>query len=251
MQFKPRCDFTLDDVVLLRLAKPGRLCRVSTQSAQWVSTSRTLRRSGFGATGSAVDAALASSDVSDYLLSNLIPTTPDDPGAAATPLPEFEALKPLSKNASSSAREHVQKSLQKQWVELSSWWVRRMVAVENPVGEKLTLLWHNHFATSVKKVRNSTLMAIQNEKLRTLCLGDFGTMAYAMLTDAAMLRWLDGPTNSVGAANENLAREFMELFALGHGNGYSEKDVKEGARALTGWYFERDGSTAVESSTLR
>jgi uncharacterized protein (DUF1800 family) len=72
------------------------------------------------------------------------------------------------------------------------------------------------------------------QKLRTLKLGDFRTLAFAMLTDAAMMQWLDAQTNTAKSANENLAREFMELFALGHGNGYTESDVRNGARALTG-----------------
>ena len=78
-------------------------------------------------------------------------------------------------------------------------------------------------------------MAAQNQKLRTQSLGDFRTLAYSMLTDAAMMRWLDAQTSTAKAPNENLTREFMELFALGHGNGYSEDDVRQGARALTGW----------------
>jgi uncharacterized protein (DUF1800 family) len=88
-------------------------------------------------------------------------------------------------------------------------------------------------------------MAAQNEKIRSLCIGDFRTLALAMLTDAAMVRWLDGQLNRVGAPNENLAREFLELFALGHGQGYSERDVREGARALTGWRIQPDGSTVL------
>jgi uncharacterized protein (DUF1800 family) len=84
-------------------------------------------------------------------------------------------------------------------------------------------------------------MAAQNQKLRSLSLGDFRKLAYAMLTDAATLHWLDGQSNSVKAPNENLAREFMELFTLGHGDGYTEDDVREGARALTGWVI-RPGS---------
>ena len=114
-------------------------------------------------------------------------------------------------------------------------------AVADPIHEKLTLLWHNHFATSAQKVRVATWMAAQNQKLRALKLGDFSTLAYSMLTDAAMLRWLDGQSNTAKAANENLAREFMEFFALGHGNGYTEADVRDGARALTGWLISRDG----------
>src|SRR6201999_1981467 len=128
---------------------------------------------------------------------------------------------------------------------LSDWWLHRMVSVGQPVHEKLTLLWHNHFATSAQKVRVAAHMAAQNQKLRTLSLGDFRSFAYAMLTDAAMLRWLDGQTNTAKAPNENLAREFMELFALGHGNGYTEGDVRAGARALTGWVIGADGRAAL------
>jgi uncharacterized protein (DUF1800 family) len=120
-----------------------------------------------------------------------------------------------------------------------------MVSVGQPIGEKLTLLWHNHFATSAQKVRAAAYMAAQNQKLRTLSLGDFRTLAYSMLTDAAMLRWLDGRSNTAKAPNENLAREFMELFALGHGNGYTEDDVRAGARALTGWVIDANGRTSM------
>jgi uncharacterized protein (DUF1800 family) len=129
--------------------------------------------------------------------------------------------------------------------ELTSWWVRRMATVQEPIHEKLTLVWHNHFATSAKKANAAEWMGLQNQKLRTLKLGDFRDLAYAMLTDAAMLYWLDGVRNSAGAPNENLSREFMELFTLGHADGYTELDVREGARALTGWFIGHGGQTAM------
>jgi uncharacterized protein (DUF1800 family) len=129
--------------------------------------------------------------------------------------------------------------------ELVSWWMRRIAAVRQPLHEKLTLLWHNHFAVSADKVRVAELMARQNAKLRNLKLGDFRTLAYAMLTDEAMNHWLDGIRNTREAPNENLSREFMELFTLGHGNGYTETDVREGARALTGRYVLPGGVTGV------
>ena len=88
-------------------------------------------------------------------------------------------------------------------------------------------------------------MGEQNRKLRRYMLGDFRDLAYAMLTDAAMLWWLDGRDNIAASPNENLSREFMELFALGHANGYSETDVREGARALTGWKTTPDAATSV------
>jgi uncharacterized protein (DUF1800 family) len=120
-----------------------------------------------------------------------------------------------------------------------------MAAVDEPIHEKLTLVWHNHFATSAMKVPVAEWMGLQNQKLRTLKLGDFRTLASAMLTDAAILYWLDGVGNSAGAPNENLSREFMELFTLGHANGYTETDVREGARALTGWFIDYGGQTAI------
>ena len=91
-------------------------------------------------------------------------------------------------------------------------------------------------------------MGKQNQKLRALKLGDFHTLAYAMLTDAAMLFWLDSVRNSAGAANENLSREFMELFTLGHGNGHSEDDVRQGARALTGWFIGPGGKAEIATA---
>jgi uncharacterized protein (DUF1800 family) len=116
------------------------------------------------------------------------------------------------------------------------------------VPEKLTFIWHNHFATAATKVRSAASMLGQNQAQRSEGRGNFRTLALAMLTDPAMLFWLDGQKNIAGSPNENLSREFMELFTLGHGNGYTEQDVKDGARALTGWSIDRTGtSTFVQS----
>ncbi len=189
-----------------------------------------LRRSGFGATGTAIDAAVGR-DRAAYLdeVLNLDPAT--DPGAIATPMGSFAT--PALPASEASTGPFVNAMLA-QMQELSGWWIRRMVAVRQPIHEKLTFVWHNHFATSVEKVVAAEFMAAQNQTLRTHALGDFRDLAYAMLTDSAMLRWLDGLGNTKDAPNENLSREFMELFALGHDNGYTERDVREGARALTG-----------------
>jgi uncharacterized protein (DUF1800 family) len=214
------------------------------QSAQWVTTARVLRRAGFGVTGPEVD-ALVSRDWPGYVDAMLAANPDADPGAVATPMPTLEPPRAPGKGATLAARKEFGRQLFEQAGVLSGWWLRRMVAVQQPVHEKLTLLWHNHFATSAQKVRVAAYMAAQNQKLRTLSLGDFRTLAYTMLTDAAMLRWLDGQSNTAKAPNENLAREFMELFALGHGNGYTEDDVRAGARALTGWVIGADGRTSV------
>jgi uncharacterized protein (DUF1800 family) len=214
------------------------------QSDGWITTARVLRRTGFGVTGTQVD-AVAAQNWSKYVDDALGADPEADPGARATPMPSLAAPRGPGKGASPAARKEFNRQLSGQMAELSQWWLRRMVAVQQPVHEKLTLLWHNHFATSAQKVRFASYMAAQNQKLRSLSLGDFHTLAYAMLTDAAMMHWLDAQTNTAKAPNENLAREFMELFTLGHGNGYTEDDVRQGARALTGWVIRPTGQTMV------
>lgn len=197
-------------------------------------TARVLRRCGFGATGAEVDAVVGQNWPS-YVDAALAADPDADRGALATPMPSLPPPQPPGRGATKAARAQYRRQLSEQNDELTRWWLSRMVAVELPLHEKLTLFWHNHFATSAQKVRIAAYMAAQNQKLRTLKLGDFRTLAYTMLTDAAMLRWLDGQLNTAKAPNENLAREFMELFTLGHNNGYTEDDVRAGARALTGW----------------
>lgn len=215
-----------------------------SQSPQWIATARLLRRTGFGTTGRDVDAAVGQ-DRAAYLDTALAMDPESDPGALATPMPSVPMPPFPSPDASQAENDAFIAQCLTQTGELVSWWIRRMAAVRQPLHEKLTLLWHNHFAVSAEKVRVAELMSRQNAKLRTLKLGDFRTFAYAMLTDEAMNHWLDGIRNTKQAPNENLSREFMELFTLGHGNGYTEHDVREGARALTGRYVLPGGVTGV------
>jgi uncharacterized protein (DUF1800 family) len=116
---------------------------------------------------------------------------------------------------------------------LQAWWLFRMLFTPDPLTERLTLVWHNHFATSQLKVEDVEAMHRQNETFRRHGRGPFGDLLRAMLHDPALLYWLDAPSNRKGKPNENLARELMELFTLGVGQ-FSEHDVKELARALTG-----------------
>ncbi len=119
--------------------------------------------------------------------------------------------------------------------DLKTWWLHRMVASENPLVEKLTLLWHNHFATSNAKVDSVPLMTSQNDLLRRESLGNFRHVLHDIAKDVAMLVWLDSNSNRKRHPNENFSREVMELFSLGVGN-YSEHDIQEAARAFTGWH---------------
>jgi uncharacterized protein (DUF1800 family) len=113
-------------------------------------------------------------------------------------------------------------------------WLNRVLQGRDPLVEKLTLFWHSHFATSNKKVESVELMDRQNDTLRTHALGGFGSLLEAMIADPAMLVWLDGGTSKKEKPNENFAREFLELFTLGAGR-YTEADIREAARAFTGW----------------
>ena len=118
--------------------------------------------------------------------------------------------------------------------QLRGWWLYCMLQGGHPLREKMTLFWHNHFATSLAKVQDPVLMFGQNCLLRTHALGRFGPLLQAISRDAAMMVWLDSNSNVKGKPNENYARELMELFSLGVGH-YTEKDIREAARAFTGW----------------
>jgi uncharacterized protein (DUF1800 family) len=119
-------------------------------------------------------------------------------------------------------------------------WFYRMLFGPDPVGERLTLMWHDHFATGNAKVRSVRAMRRQNELFRTHTRAKFSTLANAVVRDPAILEYLDASANRKGHPNENLARELMELFTLGIGH-YTEVDVKEAARCLTGWGVAEDG----------
>jgi len=114
-----------------------------------------------------------------------------------------------------------------------------MLATRGPLGEKMTLFWHNHFVSSLQKVRSPQLLYRQNALLRSHALGNFGGLLHAVARDPAMLVYLDNAISRKGQPNENFARELMELFTLGEGT-YSEQDVKEAARAFTGWSVDPD-----------
>ncbi|NEW08254.1 DUF1800 domain-containing protein [Paenibacillus sp. SYP-B3998] len=119
------------------------------------------------------------------------------------------------------------------------YWLYRMVHSGAPLIEKMTLFWHGHFATANYKVRDVSLMVQQNDLFRKHALGNFKELVLALTEDPAMMIWLDVNKNKKGKPNENYAREVMELFTLGIGQ-YTEQDVKEAARAFTGWTYDKN-----------
>ncbi len=118
--------------------------------------------------------------------------------------------------------------------ELSGWWLSEMVATPSPLTERLTLFWHDHFATSFETVENPQWMARQNQFFRANAAGNFADLANGILKDPAMLVYLSNTENFADSPNENLGREFLELFTLGEGRGYTQSDVEAAARMLTG-----------------
>jgi uncharacterized protein (DUF1800 family) len=194
---------------------------------------RALDRFGFG--GDAAALAAARHAGWDATVDALFRPAVDAPGSPPPTLPFID--KPR-KDGDPAAKKKAAAARKAQQLRLSMWWLDRMVSAEPGLTERMTWFWHGHFATSLQKVKSASMMLAQNQTLRADALTTFAKLAHAMIVDPAMLVWLDGNDNEVGAANENLAREFMELFSLGHG-GYTEDDVRQAARALTGWTVKR------------
>ena len=200
-----------------------------------------LRRASFGARPEELDAAVA--DGYEATVDRLVNLAAPDASAAALPPPTFTpsvaaADLPTDPEARRRVQQAEQRANREEGRRLTQWWVDRMVLSTTPLRERLALFWHDHFATSVQKVKDPALMYRQNEIFRTRGAGNFEALAQAVAKDPAMLVWLDANENKKGSPNENFARELLELFLLGIGN-YTEDDVKDGARAFTGWQYRR------------
>jgi uncharacterized protein (DUF1800 family) len=176
------------------------------------------RRAGFGATWEELQASvrLGPQAVIDQVL--------------RSPAPSAEFAK-TAEVMNRAARQNINLA--------RGWWLTRMLESPQPLREKMTLFWHNHFATSNAKVQSPARMFGQYELMYEHALGNFAELLQAMSKDPAMMVWLDTVQSKKGQPNENYARELMELFSLGIGN-YTEKDIREAARAFTGWEIRGD-----------
>ena len=196
---------------------------------------RLYHRFGFGPRPGEFKAALANglSATKTALLS--VPAV--DLGAAQVAEPNITNLgqRPDQKT---SALIEFNIALRQQVRDLPLWWLDRMALSDHALTERMTWFWHGHWATAVGKINYAYPMYIQNQTLRKHALGNFGEMATAMVNDGALQFWLDGGENTIKSPNENLARELMELFVLGV-NRYTETDVRELSRAMTGYQIER------------
>jgi uncharacterized protein (DUF1800 family) len=156
---------------------------------------------------------------------------------------QFAVLREQARDATSpdekvQAHRALRQAIKQQLYELINWWTQRMLTTPAPLVEKMTLFWHGHFATSGLKVRSPYKLWQQNETFRHHALGNFATLTKAISRDPAMMVYLDLQTSHPEHPNENFSREVMELFTLGEGS-YSEADIKESARAFTGYRIDR------------
>ena len=158
------------------------------------------------------------------------------------PLPDFasELILPPKKFKELNVEERklFSKAKRKQQLALKLWWIEKMLATPTPFRERLVLFWHNHFTSSIRKVQQPALMYRQIQLFRTYAVGNFAQLLHRIVEDPAMLIYLDNRANRKKHPNENLARELLELFTMGEGH-YSEKDIKEVARTLTGYSLDK------------
>ncbi len=126
----------------------------------------------------------------------------------------------------------------RQQAELRQWWLKRMVESPRPLQEKLVLFWHDHFAVQYEKLYLTDILYQQNELFRTYGCDNYGGLLRGIVHDPAMILYLDNHANFKGSGNENLGREILELFSLGEGQGYTEEDMREAARCLTGYNYD-------------
>ena len=212
---------------------------------QRLETARLLHRFGFGPRPGEFTAALnaGTAEVKRALLNPPVVdsgevTPPNITDLGPRPAPNTPEVVPFSI------------ALRTQSKELTTWWLDQMVLTQKPLQEKMVWFWHGHWATSIGKVNYALPMLKQNQLFRKYALGNLKDMSKAMLLDGALQIWLDGNENTVKAPNENLAREIMELFVLGV-NRYTEQDVKEVARALTGYQVVRSSGVVTLNQRRR
>jgi uncharacterized protein (DUF1800 family) len=225
-----------------------------------------LNRAGFGGTPADVEklAAMTPAEAVAYFVDyEKIPdpfTAPDWAKADPTRAEQYQQVQRMfradkdstkteaEKTAEAEKRRQMVQQIQrdqfKNLQEMRFDWLRRMAKGPRPLQEKLTLFWHGHFATSAVKVKDPYFMWLQIDTFRKKGSGNWLDLLEATATDPAMLIWLDQAQSRQAHPNENFARESMELFTLGEGH-YTEKDVTEAARAMTGWSLNRGAQEYV------
>jgi hypothetical protein len=218
-----------------------------TQGSPWTEreAEHLLNRAGFGGSSAEVERAVELGREA-FVAALFVPLDPDSATfdvdwLAPGPMGPMERReRPASEEERKRRQREMRRDDQTQLREYLQWWVTRMLRGEDPLRERMTLFWHGYFTSSQQDVKNSFEMIQQNQLLRSHALEGFAYLLRAIARDPAMLEYLDNDANRKENPNENFARELMELFTLGVGH-YTEEDVKEAARAFTGW-TDRNGA---------
>lgn len=234
---------------------PTDLGRIRDQDFGYEQARHLLWRAGFGGTPRQIEtlASWGPEKAVDHLLAvEKIPSEQPaadgfDPDVMRPPTPaEMEQIRLARRQQDENtlarfrlAQQERQRRDRAQITEIQRWWLKRMIETPRPLEEKMTLFWHSHFATSYRTIENSYHMYLQNQRFRRHAIGSYAELLGEIIRDPAMLAYLDNNNSRAGRPNENLARELLELFSLGVGN-YTERDIREGARALTGYTFEHN-----------
>lgn len=224
---------------------------LSAQAWDFDAAAHLLNRAGFGGPPAEIQRLVElgpEKSVASLLDFEKIPDpTPSPEWAKPDPvrIQQLAKIRQLGEEERRMAQREEQQLQRQRIMELRGWWFKRMAEGPRPLQEKMTLFWHGHFATSTEKVRDAYYMWRQNELFRRLCVGSWSQLLTEVAKDPAMLIWLDQAQSRREKPNENFARELMELFALGEGH-YTEKDITEAARALTGWTLDRAAQKFTE-----
>ncbi|MCI0651281.1 MAG: DUF1800 domain-containing protein, partial [Planctomycetes bacterium] len=195
-----------------------------------------LARAGFG--GDAAEVARFSSLSAEAAARELLAGMRSEPETAPPAWTREPGGEPKRRDMTEEERAEMRKKQRDEGEALKAWWLGEILQTSFPLTERMTLFWHNHFTSSLQKVKSPDFMARQNLLLRRHAKGNFGALLHEIARDPAMILYLDTQSNEKGTPNENFARELLELFTLGEGN-YAERDVKEAARAFTGWKVAR------------
>ncbi|HEX4793364.1 MAG TPA: DUF1800 domain-containing protein [Humisphaera sp.] len=218
----------------------------AAQTSDWSrdDAAHLLRRAGFGGTPQQIDRMhdLGRANAVEYLVSGKLPEGATAPFAHVE-LPPFK----LSDDGL-DPRLNPERLFEME--KLRAWWLDRMVRTDRPLEEKMTLFWHGLFTSGIKETKVARWMVDQNLLFHREAIGNYKTLTREILHDPAMLKYLNNDENLIGKPNENLARELMELFTMGEGNGYDEADIPQVARALTGM-SPRPPRSGMSGSMLR
>jgi hypothetical protein len=231
-------DALLPEVYRWRSAALGGLAPLAAESWDRAKARHLLIRAGFGGTPQQVEklTAMGLYKAVDYFV-EYYRQPQDGPSFTARPeVPRDPLADQVRFIKGDAARQTINAP---QLEQLRRWWLARMISSRRPLQEKLTLFWHGHFASQNSVVNDSYTMFKQNELFREHAAGNFGALLNGLIHDPAMIRYLDNNSNVKEHPNENLAREILELFSMGAYQGYDEQDVREAARALTGYTIDR------------